>query len=86
MNDLMNPTLPDAMVADAGEAYERYRFALEHDLLIQKGWHEEQDGRHLACALGVLGKEVDSAQDCPAQVMPRWLARLVPQDLQSRRH
>jgi protein gp37 len=80
MNDMDQSlaTLPDDLVADAVQAYDRYRYAIEHDLLIQQGWHQEQDGRHLACALGVLGRAVGGADDCPAQVMPRWLARAVP--------
>ena len=71
-------TLPDTLVVDAAEAFDRYRFAVENRLLIQGGWHAEEDGRHLACALGVLGRPVDSASKCPASVMPRWLALMVP--------
>ena len=78
MSDPLNPSLPPATVADAREAYERYLFALEHGLLVQSDWHTEQDGRKLACMLGVLGQGVASSDDCPAQVMPRWLARMVP--------
>jgi len=71
-------TLPKDLVTDAVQAFDRYRYAIEHGLLIQGGWHQEQDGRHLACALGVLGGEVESWKACPAQVMPRWLAVKVP--------
>ena len=62
----------------AAEAYDRYTKALDEGLLIQKAWHVEEDGRHLACALGVIGDEVTSASACPADVMPRWLAQMVP--------
>ena len=62
----------------AAEAYARDREAFEHDALIQGAWHSERDGRQLACGLGVLGANVKSANDCPASIMPRWLAQLVP--------
>lgn len=65
-------------VATAAEAFDRYRAFLDEGRLIQGGWHQEQDGRQLACALGVLGQEVSSSRDCPAQIMPRWLAQMVP--------
>lgn len=62
----------------AAEAYERYTQALAADLLIQEDWHKKQDGRTLACALGVLGEDVYLPSKCPAQIMPGWLAELVP--------
>jgi len=71
-----SPTL--SLVTTAQEAAERYNAFLASDALIQNGWHDEQDGRQLACALGVLGEEVEGAKDCPATVMPRWLAQMVP--------
>jgi hypothetical protein len=67
-----------AIVTSAAEAFDRYHHALEADLLIQAGWHKEEDGRQLACALGVLGDDVNKPRDCPASVMPRWLAQMVP--------
>ncbi|MFB2351148.1 hypothetical protein, partial [Priestia megaterium] len=78
MSDTHTVTLPTTLVADAVEAYDRYRYAFENGLLIQNSWHQEQDGRQLACALGVLGGDIRGPADCPAQIMPRWLARLVP--------
>ncbi|MGZ8327376.1 MAG: hypothetical protein ACXWUV_07650 [Allosphingosinicella sp.] len=69
----------NAIAATAAEAFERYHRAFAEDLLIQKGWHRQKaDGRQLACGLGVLGDQVYSPGDCPAAVMPRWLARMVP--------
>lgn len=63
----------------AAEAYLRYEAYLASDSLIQSGWHDTAaDGRDLACALGALGPDVEGARDCPAQIMPRWLARMVP--------
>ena len=66
------------LVTTAAEALDRYKAFLDEDRLIQGGWHQEEDGRQLACALGVLGQDVSSSKDCPAQVMPRWLAQMVP--------
>jgi hypothetical protein len=62
----------------ASEAFDLYRNALDSDLLIQSVWHREQDGRQLACGLGVLGPDINGPRDCPATVMPRWLAQMVP--------
>ena len=56
----------------------RYEAALAGDHLTQGNWHSEKDGRWLACALGVIGDDVSSPADCPASVMPRWLAQMVP--------
>ena len=63
----------------AAEYQARYQAALKSDSLRQGVWNSERDGRHVACAIGVLGDEVDSASKCPAQIMPRWLARMVPE-------
>jgi len=61
----------------AKEAYRRYQTALASDCLVQSAWHSQaNDGRQLACALGVIGDDVKSAKDCPAQIMPRWLAQM----------
>jgi len=69
-----------ASVAQTGaEALDRYRSALDDGRLIQSRWHcTDDDGRDLACALGVIGAQVGSPKDCPAQIMPRWLAKMVP--------
>jgi hypothetical protein len=67
------------IAATASEAFERYRAAYKSGLLIQGKWRDTAaDGRFLACGLGVLGDEIKSTGDCPAQVMPQWLARMVP--------
>lgn len=65
-------------VATAEQAFERYQAFQQDGRLVQGSWHQERDGRQLACGLGVLGDDVTSARDCPAAVMPRWLARMVP--------
>ena len=56
----------------------RYKQAFETGALTQGAFHTERDGRQLACALGVIGPDIESAKDCPAQIMPRWLAQMVP--------
>lgn len=57
----------------------RYEQALAGDQLTQGEWHSTaEDGRWLACALGVIGDEVSGPRDCPASVMPRWLAQMMP--------
>ena len=61
----------------AAEAYSRYQAALAEDTLVQRTWHHTaEDGRQLACALGVIGADINSASACPAQIMPRWLAQM----------
>ncbi len=62
----------------ASEAFDLYTAALHSDLLVQSSWHREIDGRQLACGLGVLGSVLDDPTKCPAQIMPRWLAQMVP--------
>jgi hypothetical protein len=65
-------------VETAAEAFARYQEFRAHDQLIQADWHSTaDDGRQLACALGMLGENVNSPSDCPARIMPRWLANRV---------
>jgi hypothetical protein len=59
----------------AAEALVLYREALAAGTIIQHQFHA---GRNLACALGVLGPRVADPSDCPARIMPRWLAGIVP--------
>ena len=65
-------------VTTAQEYADRYLQAFENDALTQGAFHTERDGRQLACALGVIGDDVYGPKDCPAQIMPRWLAQMVP--------
>lgn len=62
----------------AAEAFERYQSFFNDDRLIQGDWHAENDGRQLACALGAIEPEIEEPGDCPASVMPRWLAQTTP--------
>jgi hypothetical protein len=65
------------IIQTPADAFERYKAFKTDDRLIQGKWiSSEDDGRQLACGLGVLG--VTSAAQCPAQIMPRWLAQMVP--------
>jgi hypothetical protein len=69
-------TAKETLTAHA--AFRLYENAFENDALIQGEWHAERDGRQLACALGTLGPDIQRPSDCPATVMPRWLAQMVP--------
>ena len=47
--------------------------------LIQSKWHSvEENGRQLACLLGAIDDGIKGTIDCPASVMPPWLANLLP--------
>ena len=62
------------------------RIALARDYhargsIIQNSWHSTaSDGRDLVCALAAFGEpgEISGTEDCPADLMPGWLAHLVP--------
>ena len=70
---------PPNTAQTAAEAYALYRDALGRNGLTQSAWHKDaDDGRQLAGGLGVLGPEIDWPRDCPAQIMPRWLAQMMP--------
>ena len=75
MIDKKATTMTNAQTAS--DAFDRYKLFYDDGRLIQKNWHVEQDGRQLACGLGVLGEDINSPSKCPAQIMPRWLAQLV---------
>ncbi len=46
---------------------------LDEGRLIQRSWHAERKGKEMACLLGAAGG-YKSIEDCPAELMPRWLA------------
>jgi hypothetical protein len=61
------------------EALARFKYAIKHKRLKQKTWHRtDAKGRWIVCALSILGPNVNSAQQCPASIMPVWVAQLVP--------
>jgi hypothetical protein len=47
--------------------------------IIQNRWRDTaEDGREMVCALAAFGSDINSPDDCPAGLMPLWLAHLVP--------
>lgn len=75
---MSNPqTQETTMTITAQDYADRYLAAFKTGGLTQGHFHTERDGRHLACALGVIGDDVDDPSKCPAQIMPRWLAQMV---------
>jgi hypothetical protein len=53
--------------------------ALNEGRIIQGDWRRKNGGgRELVCALAAFGPDINSASDCPAELMPQWLAELVP--------
>lgn len=46
--------------------------------IIQGAWRTQSDGKEYVCALAAFGSNIQSASDCPAEYMPRWLSELVP--------
>lgn len=52
---------------------------LAHDegRIIQGQWRRT-NGKELVCALAAFGPDINSSSDCPAELMPPWLAELVP--------
>ncbi len=64
-------------VETAAEAYLQYEAFLEAGTLAQSTFiSQDEDGREIACALGITG--ATSVSGCPAKVMPRWLAQMAP--------
>ncbi len=47
--------------------------------LVQSKWHgTDRDGREIACLLGAIHPGINGAGDCPADIMPLWMAHLLP--------
>ena len=47
--------------------------------IIQNSWRRQgDDGRELVCALAAFGSDINSASQCPKDLMPEWLAQLIP--------
>lgn len=68
------------------EAVQNLRQAIIDESLIQGKWSTEENGKHVGCALHQIGgKDVDinKPSDCPASVMPLWLARWLPNSFDS---
>ena len=60
----------------------RLTTAISEGRLFRGSWARvDSDGRHLVCLLSALSPEVEAATDprkCPGDLMPPWLAELVP--------
>ncbi len=53
--------------------------ALAEGRIIQNSWRRNgNDGRKLVCALAAFGPDINKPENCPADLMPAWLAELVP--------
>lgn len=47
--------------------------------LLQQFWRKQDaDDRECACLLGAFGPDINDPANCPAELMPEWLARLLP--------
>ena len=44
---------------------------------MQNAWHDEQDGREVACLLGAAAG-IDGPDECHASLMPAWVAHALP--------
>lgn len=66
------------MTLTIAQRIEMARAAHAEGRIIQNQWRHPQDGRELVCALAAFGPDINSAADCPADLMPQWLAALVP--------
>lgn len=53
--------------------------ACDAGTLVQGQWHgRDKDGREIACLLGAMHPSVKSPADCNGDLMPIWLATMVP--------
>ena len=53
--------------------------ALREGRISQGFWRGNgDDGREMVCALAAFGPDINGSGDCPADLMPHWLASLVP--------
>ncbi|MEG3153035.1 hypothetical protein U1769_24340, partial [Sphingomonas sp. ZT3P38] len=72
----MNISIPERL-AYAEKAHSEGR-------IIQGAWRRNDGGkgkgpgRELVCALAAFGPDINGSGDCPADLMPQWLAQLVP--------
>ena len=52
--------------------------ALKEGRIAQGFWRHDRGGREMVCALAAFGPDINGSGDCPADLMPQWLASLVP--------
>jgi len=76
--------MPEALTLDAitnDVAAENIMTHVRERRLTQGQWHGRRGGDdgvgvEIACLLGSIHPSIDSPSDCPARLMPEWLARL----------
>lgn len=51
---------------------------LDEGRITQGCWRTVERGREMVCALAAFGRDINAARDCPAELMPQWLAYTVP--------
>ena len=66
-----------ADITDPKQAGERLLAYAREGRLVQCVWHDEEDGREIACLLGAAAGITDADQ-CPASLMPAWVAWALP--------
>ena len=64
-------------ITDPRLAGERLLAFARESRLVQGTWHSGEDGREIACLLGAAAG-IDDADQCPASVMPAWVAHALP--------
>lgn len=65
------------VIADPKQAGERLLTFAREGRLVQNTWHDEQDGREVACLLGAAAG-IYEVNQCPASLMPAWVACSLP--------
>ena len=65
------------IITDPRLAGERLLQFAREGRLVQGTWHDEEDGRDVGCLLGAAAGVIEVHQ-CPASLMPQWLARALP--------
>lgn len=64
-------------ITDPKQAGERLLQFARENRLAQGTWSRKEDGREFACLLGAAAG-IDDAKECPASLMPEWLAHALP--------
>jgi len=66
--------MPDPTQITSQEAASRILSFLKDGRLVQGTWHRQDGARELACMIGAIDPKITGAEQCPAGVMPQWLA------------
>ncbi|MFO0393990.1 MAG: hypothetical protein ACK52I_06875 [Pseudomonadota bacterium] len=64
-------------ISDPLIAGERLLAFAREGRLVQRVWHDEEDGREIACLLGAAAG-IDDPDECTASLMPAWVAHALP--------